>query len=55
MKIRLLGAELAHEEGRADKLTDRHDEAKSNFRSSPNAPKKKGGMSYSRQTKILKK
>jgi len=31
MKIRLVGAELFHEDGWTDRQTDRHDEAESRF------------------------
>ena len=31
MKIRLVGAELLHADGRTDRQTDKHDEANSRF------------------------
>ena len=39
MKIRPVGAELFHEDGRTDGWTDSHDEAHSHFCNLENAPK----------------
>ena len=40
-KIRPIGAELFHADGRTDRQTDRHDEANSRFSNFANAPKKR--------------
>jgi hypothetical protein len=39
MKIRLVGAELFHANGRVDGRTDRHEETDNLFRNFANAPK----------------